>query len=136
MVEQRTENPCVGGSNPSLTTKACGAQLENFFECRSLNKVWSGSSVWLECWPVTPEVAGSSPVRTASEGCLPGAPFLLRSTTDTDRHPLLFQRATSARNSRNSSYNFSTFSSSSSELSATSVSTNTAFAIVSRRLIH
>ena len=26
----------------------------------------TGSSVWLECRPVTPEVAGSSPVRSAS----------------------------------------------------------------------
>ena len=25
----------------------------------------TGSSVWLECRPVTPEVAGSSPVRSA-----------------------------------------------------------------------
>ncbi len=33
---------------------------------RSKHKIiWSGSSVWLECRPVTPEVAGSSPVQTA-----------------------------------------------------------------------
>ncbi len=30
----------------------------------------SGSSVWLECLPVTQEVAGSSPVRTAQKNAV------------------------------------------------------------------
>ncbi len=37
-------------------------QLESY-----LFKYWSGSSVWLECLPVTQEVAGSSPVRSAKQ---------------------------------------------------------------------
>ncbi len=30
-------------------------------------KLWCGSSAWLECRPVTPEVEGSSPFRTAEK---------------------------------------------------------------------
>ena len=47
LVARRAHNPKVVGSNPSPAT------------------IWSGSSVGLECRPVTAEVAGSSPVQTA-----------------------------------------------------------------------
>jgi hypothetical protein len=42
---------------------------QNYFEVMKngliLHLFWCGSSVWLEYRPVTPRVAGSSPVRTA-----------------------------------------------------------------------
>ena len=42
---------------------------QKYFEVRKngliLHLFWCGSSVWLEYRPVTPRVAGSSPVRTA-----------------------------------------------------------------------
>ena len=42
-----------------------------FASAKQRNKVlfqgWSGSSVWLECLPVTQEVASSSLVRTAQQ---------------------------------------------------------------------
>ena len=34
-------------------------------QANCFNATWCGSSVWLECRPVTPEVEGSSPFRTA-----------------------------------------------------------------------
>ena len=41
--------------------------LQSLSEMRGKNKKRCGSSAWLECRPVTPEVAGSSPVRTAEK---------------------------------------------------------------------
>ena len=38
---------------------------------------WCGSSVWLECRPVTPEVASSSLVRTAEEQQILAALFVI-----------------------------------------------------------
>ena len=39
-----------------------------FDENADVFQVWCGSSAWLECRPVTPEVEGSSPFRTAKQG--------------------------------------------------------------------
>ena len=39
-----------------------------FDESADALQVWCGSSAWLECRPVTPEVEGSSPFRTANKG--------------------------------------------------------------------
>ena len=39
-----------------------------FDESADAFQFWCGSSAWLECRPVTPEVEGSSPFRTAEQG--------------------------------------------------------------------
>jgi hypothetical protein len=63
LVEQRTENPCVAGSNPAGTTKA--SIVRSFYY---LNR--EISSVGLEHYLDKVGVTGSSPVFPTSEGFL------------------------------------------------------------------